>query len=542
MLAHSTGASGSSAQSSEYERRRRAFLWMVPERYNMAVHACDAIAAQHPDRPALFLPDGNGFSPVSYGALARLSNQLAHALVAQGIGPGDRVAILLPQSLEVLVTHLAVYKMGAIAVPLAGAFGVDAIAYRLLDSGARALVTDDAGLAKLIARPEALDLVVNVDGARDGAVSFSTLVEAASDRPLPIASGPDDPALMIYTSGTTGQPKGALHGHRVLFAHVSGVTFTHDGIGQAGDRMWTPSDWAWAGGLLNTVLPALALGVPVVAQPRGKFDPEAAFALMTAAQVRNVFIPPTALRMMRQVQNPREKFGFDLRTVGSAGEALGAETFEWGREALGVPVNEFYGQTECNYVIGSSAALGVAKAGATGKAVPGHDVAVLGEDGRILPPGQMGQIAVHTPDPVMFLRYWNRPEATADKVKNGWLLTGDLATRDEEGYFHFLGRDDDVITSAGYRIGPAEIEDVLLKHPAVAMAAAVGKKDPLRTEIVKAVIVPMPGVEPTPELEAEIRDFVRTRLAAYEYPREIQFVDELPLTTTGKVIRRMLRD
>ena len=208
--------------------------------------------------------------------MARLSNRLAHALVASGIRPGDRVAILLPQSLEVLVTHLAVYKMGAIAVPLAGAFGVDAIAYRLLDSGARALVTDDAGLAKLLARPEALDLIVNVDGPRDGAVGFSALVEAASDRPLPISSGPADPALMIYTSGTTGQPKGALHGHRVLFAHVSGVTFTHEGIGQAGDRMWTPSDWAWAGGLLNTVLPALALGVPVVAQPRGKFDPEAA--------------------------------------------------------------------------------------------------------------------------------------------------------------------------------------------------------------------------------------------------------------------------
>jgi len=534
------------AHSSDYERRRRAFHWDIPSRYNMAVHACDAVAARAPDRPAVFLPAGDGFRPVSYAALAVLSNRLAHALLAHGVAPGDRVGILLPQSLEVLVTHLAVYKMGAIAVPLAGAFGVDAIAYRLADSGAKALVTDDAGLAKLAARPEALALVVGVDGARGGAegavLAFSDLLDAASDRPLDIASGPDDPALMIYTSGTTGQPKGALHGHRVLLPHVSGVTFTHEGIGQAGDRMWTPSDWAWAGGLLNTVLPALALGVPVVAQPRGKFDPEAAFALLARAEVRNVFIPPTALKMMRTVQNPGARFGFRLRTVGSAGEALGAETFEWGREALGVPVNEFYGQTECNYVIGSSAALGVAKAGATGKAVPGHEVAVLGEDGEVLPPGRMGQIAVRTPDPVMFLRYWNRPEATADKVKDGWLITGDLARMDEEGYFHFLGRDDDVITSAGYRIGPAEIEDVLIRHPAVAIAAAVGKKDPLRTEIVKAVIVPMPGVVPTPELEADIRDFVRTRLAAYEYPREIVFVNELPLTTTGKVIRRLLRE
>ncbi|MFG1301874.1 AMP-binding protein [Xanthobacter sp. V3C-3] len=530
------------AQSSEYERRRRVFRWEIPSRYNMAVHACDAIAARTPDATALLLPEGDDFRAVSYGTLAALSNRLAHALLAHGIRAGDRVAILLPQSLEVLVTHLAVYKMGAIAVPLAGAFGVEAIAYRLSDSGARALVTDDAGLAKVTERPEGLAFVVSVDGARDGAVAFSDLIEAASDRPLDIASGPDDPALMIYTSGTTGQPKGALHGHRVLLPHVSGVTYTHEGIGQPGDRMWTPSDWAWAGGLLNTVLPALALGVPVVAQPRGKFDPEAAFALLARAQVRNVFIPPTALRMMRAVSDPRGRFGFDLRTVGSAGEALGAETFAWGREALGVPVNEFYGQTECNYVIGSSAALGVARAGATGKAVPGHEVAVLGEDGAVLPPGEMGQIAVRAPDPVMFLRYWNRPEATQEKTRDGWLLTGDLATLDEDGYFHFHGRDDDVITSAGYRIGPAEIEDVLLRHPAVALAAAVGRKDPLRTEIVKAVLVLMPGVEPSAALEADLSDFVRTRLAAYEYPRAFEFVRELPLTTTGKVIRRLLRD
>jgi len=253
-------------------------------------------------------------------------------------------------------------------------------------------------------------------------------------------------------------------------------------------------------------------------------------------------VPPTALRMMRAVARPRERFGFDLRTVGSAGEALGAETFEWGRAALGVPVNEFYGQTECNYVIGSNAALGVARAGATGKAVPGHEVAVLGADGRPCPPGQMGEIAIRAPDPVMFLGYWNRPDATEQKFRDGWLLTGDLARIDEEGYFHFLGRDDDIITSAGYRIGPTEIEDVLLRHPAVALAAAVGRPDALRTEIVKAFVVLAPGHAPGAALVADIQDFVRTRLAAYEYPREIAFVDDLPLTTTGKVIRRLLRE
>lgn len=531
----------------DYDGLVRAFRWRLPERYNIAHHACDAWAARAPTRPALYhrengLRENGAWRAVSYGALAALSNRLAHALAAKGIASGDRVAILLPQSVEVLASHFAVYKLGAIAVPLAGAFGFEAIAYRLQDSGARALITDDEGLAKLADRPEGLGLVVCVDGARPGAESFSGLVAAGHDRSLPVVSSPDDPALMIYTSGTTGQPKGALHGHRVLLPHVSGVSFTHDFFPQPDDRMWTPSDWAWAGGLLNTVLPALALGVPVVVQPKGRFDPEAAFALLAEARVRNVFIPPTALKMMRAVERPKERFGFDLRTVGTAGEALGAETFEWGRAALGVAVNEFYGQTECNYVIGSNAALGVARAGATGKAVPGHDVAVIDADGNPCPPGVMGQIAVRRPDPVMFLNYWNKPEATASKYLGEWLVTGDLARMDEDGYFHFLGRDDDIITSAGYRIGPAEIEDVLLRHPSVQIAAVVGKPDALRTEIVKAFLVLRPGFEPGEELVADIQAFVRTQLAAYEYPREIAFVEEMPMTTTGKVIRRLLRD
>ncbi|MEP9349721.1 AMP-binding protein [Xanthobacter sp. KR7-225] len=526
----------------DYDGLVRAFRWRLPERYNMARHACDDWAAREPARPALYRQAAQGWEAVSYGALAALSNRLAHALAAKGIAAGDRVAILLPQSVEVLASHFAVYKLGAIAVPLAGAFGVEAIAYRLEDSGAKALVTDDAGLAKLADRPERLRLVVCVDGPRASADGLAELLAAASDRPHAAGTGPDDPALMIYTSGTTGQPKGALHGHRVLLPHVSGVGFTHDFFPRPGDRMWTPSDWAWAGGLLNTVLPALASGVPVVVQPAGRFDPEAAFALIAAAGVRNVFIPPTALKMMRAVERPKERFGFELRTVGSAGEALGAETFEWGRAALGVAVNEFYGQTECNYVIGSNAALGVARAGATGKAVPGHQVAVLDADGQPCAPGVMGQIAVRAPDPVMFLNYWNRPRDTAAKYAGEWLLTGDLARQDEDGYFHFLGRDDDIITSAGYRIGPAEIEDVLLRHPAVQIAAAIGKPDPLRTEIVKAYVVLRPGFAPREALVAEIQEFVRTRLAAYEYPREIAFVEELPLTTTGKVIRRLLRD
>ncbi len=525
-----------------YDRRRAAFQWQVPARYNMAVHACDGWAARDTGRPALYVPGLSGFAPVSYGHLAEASNRFAHALAAHGIGRGDRVAILLPQSVEVLVTHLAVYKIGAIAVPLASAFGVEAIAYRLADSGAKALVSDPEGLAKLGARPEGLSLLVSRDGPDVGILGFADLLAAGRPAPAAVPTGPDDPALMIYTSGTTGPAKGALHGHRVLLGHTAGMAFTHDDLPQPGDRMWTPSDWAWAGGLLNTLLTSLALGVPVVVQPKGKFDPEAAFRLLKDAHVRNVFIPPTALKMMRAVATPRSRFGFDLRTVGTAGEALGAETFEWGRAALGVAVNEFYGQTECNYVIGSNARLGVARAGATGKAMPGHDVRIVRDDGTACDVGEMGQIAVRAPDPVMFLRYWNRPEATAQKYRGDLFLTGDLARLDADGYVHFLGRDDDIITSAGYRIGPSEIEDCLLRHPAVHLAAVVGKPDPVRTEIVKAVLVLRDGVTPDAALVADIQAFVRTRLAAYEYPREIVFVDALPMTTTGKVIRRLLRD
>jgi acetyl-CoA synthetase len=279
----------------------------------------------------------------------------------------------------------------------------------------------------------------------------------------------------------------------------------------------------------------------VVARRFDKFDPEEAFAVMARHGVRNTFIPPTALRMLRAVPNPRGRHDLRLRTVGSGGEALGAETYEWGKAALGVAINEFYGQTECNLVLGSCAMIGVARAGAIGKPIPGHNVAVIDGEGRPLPAGALGQIAVKRPDPVMFLEYWGRPEATREKFIGDWMTTGDQGMVDDDGYFSFVGRDDDVITSAGYRIGPGEIEDCLIKHPAVALAAVIGKPDPVRTEIVKAFIVLKTGQAPSEALSADIQAFVRTRLSAHEYPREIAFIDEMPMTTTGKVIRRLLR-
>ena len=348
-------------------------------------------------------------------------------------------------------------------------------------------------------------------------------------------TGPDDPAMMIYTSGTTGAPKGALHGHRVVLGHLPGMQMSHNFLPQSGDRIWTPADWAWAGGLLNVLLPSLLLGVAVVSSAVQKFDPEQAFRLMQTHGVVNAFIPPTALKMLRAVPSPAERFALRLRSLASAGEALGAESYHWMQNSLGLTVNDAYGQTECNLVLGSCSALGISRAGAIGRIVPGHQVAILDEEGSVLPAGTQGEIAIRAPDPVMMLSYWNKPAETAAKFKGpekDWFATGDQAVMDEDGFVSFVGRDDDLITSTGYRIGPTEVEDTLLSHPAVVLAAAIGKPDALRTEIVKAYVVLADGYEPSAELASNIQDYVRQRLSAHAYPREIAFRSALPMTTS----------
>jgi len=530
----------------DYDSLRRQFQWRVPSRYNIGVDVCDRWAEKEPDRLAILhaRPDGRDV-PITYGWLRDTSNRLANALRAHGIGRGDRVSILLPQSPEVAAIHIAIYKLGAVALPLAVLFGVDALSYRLENSGAKALVTNAWGverIAEIRNELPALKLVLSLDGPADGALGFADELSRASSDFAPVDTSPDDPAMMVYTSGTTGQPKGALHGHRVLIGHFPGVETHHDFLPQPGDRLWTPADWAWAGGLLNVLLPGLHYGVPVVARRFEKFDPEEAFALMARGQIRNAFIPPTALRMLRAAPNPKGRHAITMRSIGSGGESLGAETYEWGKSAFGLVINEFYGQTECNIVLAACNAIGVSKAGAIGKPVAGHTVGIIDNDGNELKPGEAGQIAVKRPDPVMFLEYWGKPEATRDKFIGDWMTTGDQGVMDDEGYVSFVGRDDDVITSAGFRIGPGEIEDCLIRHPAVALAAAVGKPDALRTEIVKAFIVLKKGFAASDTLASDIQGFVKTRLSAHEYPREVAFIDDMPMTTTGKVIRRLLRE
>ncbi|HKP25425.1 MAG TPA: acyl-CoA synthetase, partial [Dongiaceae bacterium] len=502
-------------------------------------------AACEPDRIALtFVGPDNRPCDYSYGALREWSNRLANLYRALGIARGHRVAVLLPQAPETAVAHIAAYKLGAIAVPLFALFGPEALRYRLGNAGAKIAITNRDGAAKLAQiRGHLPDLkhVLCIDGVAPGC---RDLAAALADQPAtfePADTAADDPAVIIYTSGTTGQPKGALHAHRVLLGHLPGVEMSHDLLPQPGDKIWTPADWAWIGGLLDVLLPALHHGVPVVARRFEKFSGEAAFQLIQDFGIRNAFLPPTALKMMRAVPEPEKRWRLAMRSVASGGETLGAELIEWGRRVFGLTINEFYGQTECNMIVSSCARIMPARPGIMGRAVPGHHLAIVDDSGAAVPFGTLGNIAVERPDPVMFLEYWRNPSATAAKFAGGWLLTGDTGVMDAEGWIKFVGRDDDVITSAGYRIGPGEIEDCLLGHPAVRLAGVVGKPDPQRTEIVKAYIVLKEDCTPSTELAHDIQAHVKTRLAAHEYPREIAFVDALPMTTTGKIIRRELR-
>ena len=529
-----------------YAELCRAFRWRIPARANIGVTCCDAWAEATPEAPALIHADGRGgFAEIPFAELKRRSNRLANALQGLGVARGDRVGILLPQCPEAAIAHIAVYKLGAVAVPLFTLFGADALAFRLGDCGAKALIGTPDGLATVQGvadRLPDLEHRIGVGAPGPDGLAFDALLERGRDAFTPADTAADDPALVIYTSGTTGNPKGALHAHRVLEGHLPGVEFPHELFPQPGDRFWTPADWAWIGGLLDVLLPSLAHGVAVLAHRFAKFDPEAAFELMAGAGVRNVFMPPTALKMLRQVDRPAERFDLRLRSVASGGETLGAELLDWGREAFGLTINEFYGQTECNLIVGNCAGVMEVRPGAMGRPIPGHNVAVVDESGAPLPAGTEGTVAVKRPDPAMFLEYLNQPEATAAKFAGDWMLTGDRATADTDGYLWFVGRDDDVISSGGYRIGPGEVEDCLAAHPAVAMAAVVGAPDELRGQRVKAFVVLAGGRPADDALTRELQDHVKTRLAAHEYPREIAYVRALPLTATGKIKRKDLRD
>ena len=635
-----------------YAAMHAGFRWHVPERFNLAEACCRrwTVGARAAERIAViehFTDGRTGFH--SYVALQEQANRLANALLDLGVQRGDRVAIVMPQRFETAVAYMAVLQMGAIAMPLSQLFGPEALEYRLQNAGACAAICDDGALASLLqARatcPELRTVIGLGDGARQADRGWQTLLAGAADEFDPVDTAADDPAVLIYTSGTTGAPKGALIPQRVLIGNLPGFVCSHNGFGfdlgalglnrvcaygpdddgaSTQAIFWSPADWAWTGGLMDALLPTLYFGRPIVAY-NGRFDPQLAFELMARHRVTHSFLFPTALKaMMKAVPHPRHQHELRLQGLMSAGEAVGDAVFAYCRDELDVIVNEMFGQTEVNYIVGNCAmnvaptlrtdvsalppegaqpalgrpggglnvaptlrtdvsalppegaqpALGrpggglvldrmlvgwPARPNSMGRAYPGHRITLLDEAGQECTPGTPGEVVIHRrdvhgdADPIFFLGYWNNEAATRAKFTGDWWHTGDVAQADADGYLWYQGRADDVFKSAGYRIGPGEIENCLVKHPAVANCAVVPKPDAARGALVKAYVVltadflaRRQAASEGPaafeqQIVAQLQEHVKGLLAPYEYPKEIEFIEQLPMTTTGKVQRRVLR-
>ena len=591
--AQTSVSTGLSAQLPDaYRRLHQDFGWQVPQHFNMA-EVCSARWARAPDasKRIAVIAHQPGAEPLfhSYFALQDAANRLSNGLRALGVRRGDRVAIVLPQCFETAVAYMAVLQLGAVAMPLSPLFGPEALEYRLQDSDAVAAICDANTVGNLravrAACPALRRLIpVGLDAALpslDGETPWNSLLSQSRPAFGAIKTKADEGAVLIYTSGTTGPPKGALIPHRALIGNLSGFVCSQNWFGfdpqdaSAASQavFWSPADWAWTGGLMDALLPTLYFGRPIVAFG-GRFSPDTAFALMQQHGVTHSFLFPTALKaMMKAFPRPRDAFpGVRLQGLMSAGEAVGDAVYHYCRDALGVVVNEMFGQTEINYIVGNCSMAWAGQAhpggsvvgwpsrpGSMGRAYPGHRVAVIDDDGHECAVGVPGDVAVNRydvhgdPDPVFFLGYWRNEAATLAKYSGDWCRTGDLATRDADGYLWYQGRADDLFKAAGYRIGPSEIENCLVKHPAVANAAVVPKPDAARGALVKAYVVLAPEYIASradatggrdqfdADLMAALQQHVRGQLAPYEYPKEIEFIDALPMTTTGKVQRRVLR-
>ena len=529
------------------------FKWNIPEFYNIASDTVDQDIYQNRIALINFLQDGK-IEKWSFFDIKKSSNKLANVFDHFNLEACARVGIILGQCPETAIAHMACFKSGKISIPLFNLFGTEALHYRLLNSRTSLVVCDNIGLNKIMEIKDRLPdlkkiICIDSNDEKSNVFNFKKLLEKASDSFTTKKTKASDPALIIYTSGTTGGPKGALLPHRTLLGHIPGIEIPHEFLSSSEpvtDLFWTPADWAWIGGLFDVLLPAWHFGIPVVSYRSQKFDPEFTFDLISKLEIKNTFLPPTALKMMKSFNPSNKKVkNLKLRTVGSGGEALGEDLLEWGKEILGVGINEFYGQTECNLTVSNCGAIMPTKLGSIGKPVPGHEVRIVNNKGELIKePGLDGEIIVKSDTPVSFLKYWENDAATKEKVKNGWLHTGDFAYKDEEGYFYFKGREDDIINTSGYRVGPSEVEDAILSHPEVIMVAVIGVPDKLRGQIIKAFIVTGDQknvLTQNDKLKQSIQNHVKLRLAAHEYPRLIEFVYELPLTTTGKIIRKDLR-
>ncbi|MDO9312920.1 MAG: AMP-binding protein [Burkholderiaceae bacterium] len=579
-----------------YAGLQSAFTWQVPEQFNMAQACCARWAARPGAAMAIAVHSwqpGAASRSYSFAELLDQANRLANVLTGLGVRPGDRVAIVLPQRFETAVAYMAVLQMGAVAMPLSQLFGPEALEFRLRDSEAVVAIGDVQTLAHVQAvraHCPALRQVIGVGLESDAQsladITYAQALDGASEKFDLVTTRAEAPAILIYTSGTTGNPKGALIPHQALIGNLTGFLCSQnwfgfevatppvDGLRQLSQPghlptgseavFWSPADWAWTGGLMDALLPSLYFGRPIVAF-NGRFSPQAALELLRDFGVTHTFLFPTALKAMMKAypgkpgQTVHAQFDLKLQAIMSAGEAVGDAVFDYCQSQLGVTVNEMFGQTEINYIVGNCAALWPPKPGSMGMGYPGHRLAVIDDAGLECAAGEVGDVAVNRfdvhgqPDPVFFLGYWKNEASTEAKFTGDWCRTGDLASRDAAGYLWYQGRSDDVFKAAGYRIGPGEIENCLVKHPAVANVAVVPKPDAARGAVVKAYVVlssdfvaaraNYPGTlhQFEADLIEQLQVHVKDKLAPYEYPKEIEFLDALPMTTTGKVQRRVLR-
>ena len=529
----------------DLEALQRSFKLQVPERFNLA----EATVGRHSRGKRandVALIDTN-CSPVRQMTFAELNleaSRCANFLRDLGVKRGQVVVCYAPQGIEAALTHLAAYKLGAIIAPLSLLYGRDTLRHAIRDSGTSVVVSTRTAWDALAGLDAELDLkhVVIAGGANKGEVDFS-LYEDFEPLLTSVDTEANAPALLLYTSGSTGLPKGILHAHRLLLGYLASVSMFYElQMREVGQVLWTPSDWSWIAGIVNVQLTGWFFGHTVVAG-QGQFTANWAFDFLTQYGVTHTFLTPTALKRMAEVEEPRKRWpNLRLRAIGTGGEPCPSSVLIWGDQVLQVSINEFYGLTEVNHLIGNCRHLYPVRPGSMGQSYPGHRLAIIDDSGAQMPTGLMGQIAAHRSDPTLFLGYWNQSELTNAMFLGEWVLTGDYASIDQDGYFWYAGRNDDLIKSAGYRIGPAEVEDTLVRHPAVAEAGVVGLPDPERGQVVKAFVRLAEGHSPSNQLAEDLRRYVKNNLASYKYPRLIEFVDNFPLTSTGKISRKELRN
>jgi acetyl-CoA synthetase len=507
-----------------YEEACAAHSWKVPERYNIAADVCD----KHPrDKLAMIHEDPDGaVREVYWGELQDMSDRFARMLTERGVQREDRVAMLLPATPETAAAFLGTWKIGAILLSMSILYGDEGIRHRLSDSQARVVVTNGANRSRVEGQTEVVE--IEPGDLDEGDTDFERADTAA-----------DDPAQLYYTSGTTGLAKGILHAHRYILGHEEFI-YCHDV--QDGERFHGMGEWAWAAGICPLIGPWRFGAVQLVLQRKGGFDPHGQLDFLSRHEASNVFATPTAIRSMMGIADAGTRYPQALRIVCSAGEPLNPEAIRWFRDQYGVTVLDYYGLSESYPLCGNFPFMDV-REGSMGKPMPGWDVQILDEDEKPVAQGERGEICLRArTNPHYPLGYWNNPEAGEETFGGEWFHTKDAASQDEDGYVWYEGRADDVIISAGYRIGPFEVESACLEHPAVAEAAAVAWPDERRGNIVKAFVVLAAGHEPSDELGSEIGLFVRDHLSAYAYPRLVEFVEDLPKTLTGKIRRIELRE